>query len=194
MSDFVQETSEENLHSQDPEVLEQTNLPSEENESDTQAPEPNSMDNIIPVEKLKNGWFTIKNFVMKSSAMVVDKVVEVNNSEEVQNFKVKAGETATKAWETTKETAVVAADSLQPAMEKVAAITAEGANALYQKSTETYSYVASAYFTDSSKTQATQTGDAAETDAGSEAEGGNPFPSYTTPEEPAATPGAPMTL
>jgi hypothetical protein len=188
MSQFVQETdeseilSEDEILSEEPVVMTSTALPAsiEETESDAQSP----IGKIIPVEKLKNGWFTIKNFMIKQSTILVDKVVEVNNSEDVQNFKLKAGETVAKAWTTTKETAVVVGENIQPAMEKAAAMTAEGANTLYNKSTETYSYVTNTYFSDSSlKTQA---------EGGSEE--GTPFPSYTTPSDQASTLGGPITL
>jgi hypothetical protein len=115
MSDFVtEETVEEPPVSIETSTTETTGSEDVENDS-PQSP----LDNIVPMAKLRNGWFTIKNFVMKSSSAVIEKVVEVNNSDEVQAFKQKTSETASMAWETTKGTAQQAAETIQPAVEKV---------------------------------------------------------------------------
>lgn len=63
----------------------QENLNEPENEEGPFA----NFKNVVPIEKLKNGWFTISSLVMQGSARVHEKIIETYNSEQVQNIKQK---------------------------------------------------------------------------------------------------------
>lgn len=54
-------------------------------ENDSFAP----LKNVIPIDKLKNGWFVLSSMVIQGSARVQEKIIETYNSEQVQNFKQK---------------------------------------------------------------------------------------------------------
>ena len=54
-------------------------------ENDSFAP----LKNVIPIDKLKNGWFALSSMVIQGSARVQEKIIETYNSEQVQNFKQK---------------------------------------------------------------------------------------------------------
>jgi hypothetical protein len=74
-----------------------------ENESDKNE---NSFNNIIPLAKLRNGWFAVSSLITQTAAKVQEKAVETYNSESVQNFKQKTTEVIVPAWEKTKEATV----------------------------------------------------------------------------------------
>lgn len=71
-------------------------------EGDDEGPT-SSIENIIPLANLKNGWFAMSAFVAKSAAVVQEKAVETYNSESVQNFRQKTSEAVAPAWEKTVE-------------------------------------------------------------------------------------------
>lgn len=54
-------------------------------ENDSFAP----LKNVIPIDKLKNGWFALSSMMIQGSARVQEKIIETYNSEQVQNFKQK---------------------------------------------------------------------------------------------------------
>ena len=54
-------------------------------ENDSFAP----LKNVIPIDKLKNGWFVLSSMMIQGSARVQEKIIETYNSEQVQNFKQK---------------------------------------------------------------------------------------------------------
>ena len=54
-------------------------------ENDAFAP----LKNVIPIDKLKNGWLTLSTLMIQGSARVQEKFIETYNSEPVQNFKQK---------------------------------------------------------------------------------------------------------
>lgn len=88
-------------------ILDDTNIGTgteKEEEEDEDGPT-SSIGNVIPYEKLRNGWFKIKTFL-------VDKADELSKSETVQKAKEtvtpyleKAKDTVTPVWEKAKETA-----------------------------------------------------------------------------------------
>jgi len=53
-----------------------------------------SAQNVIPMAKLKNGFFSALGFAAATVEKVKEKAVEINNSEQVQNLKQKTYETA----------------------------------------------------------------------------------------------------
>ena len=64
-----------------------------------------SIKNIIPLDKLKNGWFNISTLVIQNSTKVQEKIIETYNSESVKSFKQNTMELVTPVWERTCETA-----------------------------------------------------------------------------------------
>lgn len=64
-----------------------------------------SLENVIPVENLKKGWFALSSAVMMAAAFTQEKAVEAYNSEQVQSLKQKTAEIVTPAWEKTCEVA-----------------------------------------------------------------------------------------
>lgn len=74
--------------------------------------EQNPIENIIPMEKLKNGWFAISGFIQTQANAAHAKAVEAYNSETAQAYRRKSAEyyektceAAAPVWESTKATA-----------------------------------------------------------------------------------------
>lgn len=67
-----------------------------------------SYSNIIPLENLRHGWFTMSKFIASSCSIVQEKAIEAYSSEPVQNFRTKTAEAITPAWEKTREGAAYA--------------------------------------------------------------------------------------
>lgn len=121
------------LNSQENENVEGMNA----SEDQEQSP----LENIIPLDKLRNGWFAISGFVSATAEKIQERAVETYNSEPVQNFRRKSAEVVAPAWEktiefstpvwektrqgvttafeTTKEQTSVAAERLRPTLEQV---------------------------------------------------------------------------
>ncbi len=76
-------------------------------QQDDEGPD-SSIENVIPLEKLKRGWFAVSGFVMT-------KATEVYNSESVQNIKQKTAEVVAPALEKTAEV-------VKPAWEKTSEV------------------------------------------------------------------------
>lgn len=142
MSDFIQEDNGQELS-----IGEETSSQSMEQDENSSS---SSIDNIIPVEKIKNGFFAISTFVVAAGNKLLDKVVEINNSDEVQSFKTRASESSAKVWESTKDTAAKVGAAVEPTIEKVATYTSEGATTLYRSASSAYSSAKSELFPDSS--------------------------------------------
>lgn len=93
--------------SSEKEPIEQT----AENSGDQNSQDPDdslpssSMENIIPLEKLKKGWLTVSTFVAFAAQKVQDTAVDAYKSEQFQNIKQKTSEVVTPAWEKTCEVA-----------------------------------------------------------------------------------------
>lgn len=64
-----------------------------------------SIENIIPLENLKRGWFTISAFVAQTATVATTKANEALNSEEFLAMKQRATEAVAPAWEKTVEVA-----------------------------------------------------------------------------------------
>lgn len=90
-----------------------------------------SAENIIPLEKLKNGWMAVSGFMMSSAQKAKATAVEAYNSESVTNFKRRTSEATISAWEKTVEVAT-------PALEK----TYEVAAPVWTNAVESATYAA----------------------------------------------------
>ncbi len=64
-----------------------------------------SIENIIPLQNLKRGWFTISAFVAQTASAATTKANEALNSEEFQAMKKRASDAVAPAWEKTVEVA-----------------------------------------------------------------------------------------
>lgn len=126
--------------------FQQTN-PAHSNQSDGDMPssvsdQPNqedegpdsSIENVIPLQKLKRGWFAVSGFVM-------NKASEVYNSEQVQHIKQKTAEVVVPALEKTAEV-------VKPAWEKTTEVvtpawqkTVDAATPLWEQTKATTSVV-----------------------------------------------------
>ena len=67
-----------------------------------------SAENIIPLEKLKNGWLAVSGFVISTANKVKATAVDTYNSEQVASMKRRTSEVMTPAWERTCEVATPA--------------------------------------------------------------------------------------
>ena len=76
-----------------------------------------SAENIIPIDKIRNGWLAVSGFVISSANNVKVKAVDTYNSESVQNFKRRTSEVVAPAWEKTCEV-------VTPAWEKTCEVVA----------------------------------------------------------------------
>ena len=90
-----------------------------------------SAENIIPLEKLKNGWLAVSGFMMSSAQKAKASAVEAYNSESVTNFKRRTSEATISAWEKTVEVTA-------PALEK----TYEVAAPVWTNAVESATYAA----------------------------------------------------
>jgi len=64
-----------------------------------------SAENIIPLQKLKNGWFAVSEFVSATANKVKTSAVDAYNSEQVEAMKRRTSEVVAPAWEKTCEVA-----------------------------------------------------------------------------------------
>lgn len=88
------------------EYMDQVPLNSEEAPRDEDEDLPkSSIENIIPLQNLKRGWFTISAFVAQTASAAAAKTNEALNSEEFLAMKQKASDAVTPAWEKTVEVA-----------------------------------------------------------------------------------------
>jgi hypothetical protein len=78
--------------------------PQQEESNDDEGPT-SSAENILPLDKLKNGWLTMGSYLSSAAKTVQDKAVETYNSESVTNIKRRTSEVITPAWEKTCEIA-----------------------------------------------------------------------------------------
>jgi len=90
-----------------------------------------SAENIIPLDKLKNGWLAVSGFMMSSAQKAKASAVEAYNSESVTNFKRRTSEATISAWEKTVEVTA-------PALEK----TYEVAAPVWTNAVESATYAA----------------------------------------------------
>lgn len=95
-----------------------------ENEDVSEGPT-SSLANVVPLEKLKKGWFAVSGLVFETAQKVQEKAVEAYNSESFQNIKQKTTEVVTPAWEKTCEVAT-------PVWEQ----TKQGATVAFEKTKE----------------------------------------------------------
>lgn len=113
-----------------------TEVPQEDESGPT-----NSFENVLPLDKLKKGWFTLSAMVMETAAVAQTKATEAYNSEQFQTMKQRTTEVVVPAWErtvevatpiwektkatasvaleTTKEKVAVAAEQIRPTVETV---------------------------------------------------------------------------
>jgi hypothetical protein len=111
-----------------------------EGESEEEGPT-SSIENIIPIDKLKKGWFAVSGLLSNAASKVQVSAMEAYNSETAQQMRKKTSETiepawqktvevTTPIWEQTKQTAAVAfektkegmntaAEQMKPTLEKV---------------------------------------------------------------------------
>jgi hypothetical protein len=73
-------------------------------DNDNMGPQ-SSYENIVPVEKLMNGWSQLSQWVSLKATHLKEKAIEINNSEKVQQFKQKSSENVAWAVEKSKEMA-----------------------------------------------------------------------------------------
>jgi len=111
-------------------LQEENLLDAEEDDVDDNLPK-SSAENIIPMEKLKNGWMAMSGFMMATAQKAKTSAVEAYNSESVTTFKKRSSEVATSAWEKTGEV-------VTPAWEK----TCEVAAPVWASTVATASYAA----------------------------------------------------
>jgi hypothetical protein len=76
----------------------------DQNEEVSEGPT-SSLANVVPLEKLRKGWFAVSGLVFETAQKVQEKAVEAYNSESFQNIKQKTTEVVTPAWEKTCEVA-----------------------------------------------------------------------------------------
>lgn len=115
-----------------------------------------SFKNIIPLEKIKNGWFNISTLVKQNSLKVQEKIIETYNSESVKSFKQntvemvspvweKTCETAGPVWEQTKANASLVAENIKPTLDSVTEFTVNGATAAMNTISESYKHFAQSF-------------------------------------------------
>ena len=64
-----------------------------------------SLENIIPMDNLKKGWFALSGVFMQAAAYTQARATQAYNSEEVQAIRQKTAEIVAPAWEKTCEVA-----------------------------------------------------------------------------------------
>jgi hypothetical protein len=82
-----------------------------------------AFDNIVPMDKLKNGWSFVSSWAIKTVNNVKEKAVEINNNETVQSYKKSFVESSQAAWEKTKEVTKQATDAAKPYVDSATAAT-----------------------------------------------------------------------
>jgi hypothetical protein len=82
-------------------IFDQQNEQQDEETIDEQT---SSFENIIPIDKLQNGWLTMSGYFNSAVMTINQKALETYNSEPVQNFRKKTGEVVGPVWEKTRET------------------------------------------------------------------------------------------
>ena len=87
-------------------------------DNDNMGPQ-SSIENIVPVEKLMNGWSQLSQWVSIKATHLKDKAIEINNSEKVQQFKQKSSENVAWAVEKSKEMAEKSQPYVESAKETV---------------------------------------------------------------------------
>lgn len=118
----------------------QTNSsPQENDETESQGPS-SSLSNALPVDKLKNGWAFLSTWAMTTAAAAREKAIEINNSEQTQQYKRKLSESAATAWqkavETTEKAKIISTPYIEKANETAAPIlqqTKEGIAVVVEK-------------------------------------------------------------
>ena len=115
-----------------------------------------SLENIVPVDKLMNGWTQLSQWMTIKAIAIKEKAIEINNSEKVQQFKQKSSENM--AWavekskemaeksqpyvESAKETVFATVEKIKeksgPTIEKVKVTVSEAASATALAVSETY--------------------------------------------------------
>ena len=74
------------------------------NETDESEEGPqSSMENIIPLEKLKRGFFAMSGIISDAAQKVQTSAIDAYNSEQVRQIRQKTSEVVTPAWEKTVE-------------------------------------------------------------------------------------------
>mmetsp|Transcript_19381 Transcript_19381/g.21009 ORF Transcript_19381/g.21009 Transcript_19381/m.21009 type:complete len:204 (+) Transcript_19381:67-678(+) len=147
-----------------PEVIDYQNSPPNEesaksiNTEDSEEGPTSSIENIIPLEKLKRGWFAVSGIISDAAIKVHNGAVDAYNSESFQQIKRRTSETVTPAWEKTVEVATpvweqtkvsahvayektkegvsTAAEQVKPALQTVSTQVAHAAEYSWQKMSE----------------------------------------------------------
>ena len=87
-------------------------------DNDNMGPQ-SSIENIVPVDKLMNGWTQLSQWVSIKATALKEKAIEINNSEKVQQFKQKSSENVAWAVEKSKEMAEKSQPYVESAKETV---------------------------------------------------------------------------
>jgi hypothetical protein len=97
-------------------VIDESHVPQEETQGneesskssyteDSEDAPQSSIENIIPLNKLKRGWFAVSGIFSEAAQKVQESAIEAYNSESVQQIKRRTSEAITPAWEKTVEVA-----------------------------------------------------------------------------------------
>lgn len=119
-----------------------TNLSQNPEDTSTYQDEPdiNILDNILPVDKLKNGWAFFSSLIVTktiaAAEVVRDKSQEAYNSETFKNFSSSAAENYQKATEVTTTAVANASSNIAPIWEKTKNSLASVAEIVKEKTNE----------------------------------------------------------
>ena len=98
--------------------------PVETAKADDQEESPQSyLENIVPLNKLRNGLSFFGQWAMATAATVQSKAAEINNSEKMGEYKRQLSESTVAAWNKTCEVSKQASDAAQPYLTHAAAAT-----------------------------------------------------------------------
>lgn len=98
-------------------------IPVDGDSTDSDNKSASAFDNIVPMDKLKNGWSFVSSWALQAVNNVKEKAVEINNNETVQSYKKSFVESSQAAWEKTKEVTKQATDAAKPYVDSATAAT-----------------------------------------------------------------------
>jgi len=113
-----------------------TNEKNNNNEEEDEEGPTSSIENIIPLQKLKSGWFTISAALRNTAQKVSDTAVDAYHSESFQAVKNKTAEVVIPAWEKTCEVAAPIWEQTKQTAEVYYEKTKETAGVAYEKTKE----------------------------------------------------------
>jgi hypothetical protein len=129
----VAENKLEGSSDEKPRMSESNLMDDTTNQKDDEDGPKSSAENIIPMEKLMNGWLAVSGFMISAANKVKTTAVDAYNSEQVANVKRRTSEVVHPAWEKTCEVAAPIWSSTVTSATYAVEKTKEGA--LYAKDT-----------------------------------------------------------